>query len=126
MPSTRLRRSGRTTKSSPRSMKARTGACTSFPTRRRVRRTSRPVRSGFCSLPDRANSRRMMARLSTNHVYGYPMRVMCRSVPRASAPGTCGKGSRRPVGSSHRLLGPGRMRMPCRAQMGFQLRSPSV
>jgi hypothetical protein len=35
-------------------------------------------------------------------------------------------GRRLPVASSHSDDGPGRIRMPWRAQMGFQLATPSV
>ena len=36
------------------------------------------------------------------------------------------RGSRLPVASSHSGEGPGRMRMPCRAQIGSQFWMPSV
>ncbi len=117
---------GRTMKSAPRSMNACTGACTARPMRFIVRRRLLPVRSGFCSLPESANSFLMIARLSRNHVYGQPRVVMCCNVRSVSAPGMFGKGSRSPVGESQRLLGPGRMRMPCAGQMGLQFRIPSV
>ena len=47
-----------------------TGACTARPMRRSVKRKLLPVRPGFCSLPDSANSFLMIARLSRNQLYG--------------------------------------------------------
>ena len=46
-----------------------------------------PVRSGFCSEPESANSRSMICCVSTNQVWSWPVRVMCASVPSVSKPG---------------------------------------
>ena len=64
--------------------------------------------------------------VSTNHVWSWPVRVMCASVPSVSKPGKSGTGSRRPVASSHSGDGPGRIRMPWRLQIGAQFRMPST
>ena len=126
MPSTRLARSSRTTKSSPCSLNASIGAGAPLPVIRWITpRMLLPVMSGFCSDPERLNSRRIVCWSSRNHVCGQPLRVMCSSVPRLSKPGYSGGGSRLPVGSSQSDDGPGRMRMPWRAHTGFQLRRPS-
>ncbi len=68
MPRTSAPRSFSTTKSAPRSMNALTGAGTSTRARPITSRTDLPVRSGFCSEPERANSLPMMRWLSTNQV----------------------------------------------------------
>ena len=52
--------------------------------------------------------------------------MMWASVPSVSKPGNSGTGSRRPRASSHSEDGPGRMRMPCRDQIGLQFWMPSV
>ncbi len=51
---------------------------------------------------------------------------MARSVLSVSKPGKFGAGNRRPRASNHSEDGPGRMRMPCRAQTGSQFWMPSV
>ena len=56
----------RITKSTPRSMKRRTGSGAPLPMRPSTRLMLRSVRSGFCSEPESANSRPMMRSLSTN------------------------------------------------------------
>ena len=82
--------------------------------------------SGFCSEPDSANSFSMIFWVSTNHVWSWPVRMMCSSVPSVSKPGNSGTGRRCPVASSHSDDGPGRIRMPCIGQIGSQFRMPSV
>ncbi|OCI29238.1 hypothetical protein OERS_40830 [Oerskovia enterophila] len=57
-------------------------------------RTLRPVRSGFCSEPDSANSLSMMALLSTNQEWSSARPVTCWSEPSASNPGNSGAGNR--------------------------------
>ena len=84
------------------------------------------VMSGFCSEPERANSFSMIFCVSTNHVCSWPVPMMCCRVPSVSKPGKSGGGSRRPVASSQRDEGPGRIRMPCRGQIGSQFSIPSV
>ena len=56
-----------TTKSAPCRLNASTGAGAPGRTRDRVSRMSLPVRSGFCSEPDSANSFSMIFSVSTNH-----------------------------------------------------------
>jgi hypothetical protein len=56
------------TKSTPLSTKACTGFGAPALTLASTSRTLRPVRSGFCSWPDSANSLAMMRALSTNQV----------------------------------------------------------
>ena len=51
---------------------------------------------------------------------------MCSRVPSVSKPGKSGTGSRLPRASSQSEDGPGRIRMPCRSQIGFQFWMPSV
>ena len=85
-----------------------------------------PVRSGFCSEPERANSFSTILWVATNQVCSWPVCPMCASVPRVSNPGNSGTGSRAPVASSHSDDGPGRMRMPCCAHTGEWLAMPSV
>ena len=85
-----------------------------------------PVRSGFCSEPERVNSFSMIFWVSTNQVWSWPVRMMCSSVPSVSKPGNSGTGSRLPRASSQSGEGPDRIRMPCFGQIGFQLSMPSV
>jgi hypothetical protein len=59
--------SGSTMKSSPFSMKARSGAGTPSVARINTPPQLFPVRSGFCSEPDRANSFAMIRRVRINH-----------------------------------------------------------
>ena len=54
------------------------------------------------------------------------MSLIAFNVPRVSKPGKHGAGNRRPRASNHSDDGPGRIRMPCRAQIGFQFWTPSV
>ena len=63
---------------------------------------SLPVRSGFCSLPESANSFSMIFWVSTNQLWSWPVETMCSSVPRVSKPGNSGTGRRLPVASSQR------------------------
>ena len=56
------------TKSTPLSTNACTGGGGPGRTRASTSRTLRPVRSGFCSCPDSANSLEMMRVFSTNQV----------------------------------------------------------
>ena len=115
------RRSRSTTKSAPWSHERLHRRRRARPTRGRARsRTLLPVRSGFCSEPESANSFSMIRWVSTNQVWSWPVRTMCASVPSVSKPGNSGAGSRRPVASSHSDDGPGRMRMPCPGQIGSQ------
>ena len=51
---------------------------------------------------------------------------MAASVPSVSNPGKSGTGNRWPRASNHSDDGPGKIRMPCRAHIGFQLWMPSV
>ncbi len=67
MPATRSPRCRETTKSSPCSLNASTGPGAPGFTRDSVSRMSLPVRSGFCSDPDSANSFSMIFCVSTNH-----------------------------------------------------------
>jgi hypothetical protein len=64
--------------------------------------------------------------VSTNHEWSWPLAVIACSVASVSNPGKHGAGNRRPRASNHSDDGPARIRMPCRAQMGSQLRMPSV
>jgi hypothetical protein len=114
------------TKSSPRSRKAWTGAETPDFTRLSRSLRSLPVRSGFCSEPDSANSFSTIFFVDTNQVCSWPVCPMWASVPRVSKPGNSGTGRRFPVASSHSEEGPGRIRMPCRAHTGEWLVMPSV
>ena len=85
-----------------------------------------PVRSGFCSLPESANSFSMIFCVSTNQEWSWPVDTMCSSVPSVSKPGNSGTGSRRPSASNQSDDGPGRIRMPCIGQTGAQFVMPSV
>ncbi len=85
-----------------------------------------PVRSGFCSLPERANSFSMTDCVSTNQEWSYPVERRCPSVPSVSNPGNSGTGRRLPVASNQRLEGPGRMRIPCLSQTGAKFSMPST
>ena len=88
MPLTSASRSLAMTKSAPFALKASTGPGAFLPTaRRRTRRHDRPVRSGFCSEPDRANSLRMIDWSSTNQEWSWPVVRRCVSWPSVSAPG---------------------------------------
>ena len=87
---------------------------------------SRPVKSGFCSEPERANSFSRIRWVSTNHVWSCPVRRMCSSVASVSKPGHSGAGRRWPSASNHSDDGPGRIRMPCSGQTGEWLTIPSV
>ncbi len=51
---------------------------------------------------------------------------MAPSVPRVSKPGKFGAGNRWPRASNHIDEGPGKILMPCRAQIGSQFSMPSV
>ena len=84
------------------------------------------MRSGFCSLPESANSFSMIFCVSTNHECAWPVDTMCSSVPSVSKPGKSGTGRRRPSASNHSDDGPGRIRMPCIGQTGSQFVMPSV
>jgi hypothetical protein len=86
----------------------------------------RPVRSGFCSEPESANSRSMILRVSTNQVWSWPERPMRARVPSVSNPGNSGTGSRLPVASSHSEEGAGRMRIPWWGRIGVQFWMPST
>ena len=65
---------------------------------RRADPRSLPVRSPFCSDPESPNSLPIVSASRTNHEYGYPLAVTCRSAPRASNPGNSGAGNRSPAG----------------------------
>ena len=67
MPATSSGRVLATTKSAPRCLNASTGAGAPGRTRDSVSRMSLPVRSGFCSEPESANSFSMIFWVSTNH-----------------------------------------------------------
>ena len=88
-------------------------------------RRSLPVRSPFCSDPDRANSLARVSASSTNQEYAYPLAVTWRSAPSASKPGNSGAGKRLPRASSHSDDGPGRIRMPWWLQIGEWFMIPS-
>ena len=75
-------------------------------------RTSLPVRSGFCSLPESVNSFSMIFCDRTNHEWSWPVARRWASVPSVSKPGNSGTGRRLPVASSQIDEGPGRIRMP--------------
>ena len=125
--STSARRSVSTTKSAPLRLNASTGAGAPLATRAfSTARIDLLVMSGFCSEPERANSFSMIFCVRTNHVCSWPVCMMCSSVPSVSKPGKSGGGSRRPVASSHSDEGPGRIRIPCRGQIGSQFSIPSV
>ncbi len=114
------------TKSSPLSRNARTGAGMSEVARPSTSRTDFPVRSGFCSEPESANSLPMIVWVRMNHEWSWPVFLRWASVPRVSKPGKSGGGSRLPSASNHIELGPGRMRMACCGQTGSQLWMPST
>ena len=86
---------------------------------------SLPVKSGFCSEPDRANSFSMIAWVRMNQVKSWPPRVIVPSVPNESKPGKFGTGRRLPVASSHSDDGPGMIRMAWLGQIGSQFLIPS-
>lgn len=85
-----------------------------------------PVRSVFCSLPERVNSFSTIFCDSTNHEWSCPVCRRCASVPSVSKPGKSGTGRRAPVASSQIDDGPGRMRMPWPGQIGSQCWMPST
>ena len=127
IPSTSAGSERSTTKSSPCFLNASTGGVAPASSRERtIRRTSLPVTSGFCSDPLSANSRSMIFWVSTNHVWSWPVFMMCSSVPSVSNPGNSGTGRRLPVASSHSDDGPGMTRIPWFVQIGFQFLIPSV
>ena len=126
MPATSSGTDRATTKSAPCRRNAATGPGAPGLTRAITCRMLRPVRSGFCSDPDRANSFSMMAWVRTNQEWSCPVARRWASVPRVSKPGKSGAGNRRPTASNHIDEGPGRMRMPWPGQTGSQFRSPST
>ena len=85
-----------------------------------------PVRSGFCSEPDNANSFSTILCVARNQVCSYPVVPMCARVPSVSKPGNSGTGSRRPRASSQSDDGPGRMRIAWFGQIGSQFLMPST
>ena len=52
--------------------------------------------------------------------------MMYCSWPSVSEPGNSGDGNRLPLASNHIGEGPGKMRMPCRGQIGDQFLMPST
>ena len=126
IPSTSSGRVAATTKSAPRRLNVSTGAGAPGRSRFSVSRRSLPVRSGFCSEPDSANSFSRIFWVSTNHEWSKPLSWMAASVPRVSKPGKFGAGKRWPRASNHSDEGPGRILMPCSAQTGSQFWMPSV
>ena len=127
MPATRSSRVSATTKSSPLSLNASTGPVAPLESRwRSSSRTLFPVRSGFCSWPESANSFSMIAWVSTNQEWSWPLARSSFSVPSVSKPGSPGSGRRVPEPSSHSDDGPGRIRIPCSGQIGSQFLTPST
>ena len=93
----------------------------------RARRvTDLPVRSGFCSEPESANSFSMIFWVRMNHEWSCPVGAGCAE----RAEGVEAREERRgqPVAeaSNHSEDGPGRMRMPCCGQIGSQFWMPST
>ena len=88
---------------------------------------SLPVRSGFCSLPESANSFSMIFCVSTNQEWSWPVaHDVLERAERVEARGRAARGGACPSASNHSDDGPGRMRMPCFGQTGSQFVMPSM
>ena len=111
----------------PWSRKAWTGAA--GPGRTRASTPTR-LRAGQVRVLLRAGERELLLddlRASARTTSG---RARSRAAPRGCracrSPGSAGPGRRRPRASNHSDDGPGRIRMPCRGQIGSQFATPSV